>query len=99
SSVHFDLQNASPDHLQQLALLPLQLLDALEVSIKQLQTENQRLRQHSVSNKLPSFVKPTPPNLHISLVTSAPKLSPAPLIRSLVGFTTPSTDAHFALSP
>jgi transposase len=55
--VDVDLENATPDELRQLVLQLLARLQVLEQRNKELEAENERLRQEAGNNKPPSFVK------------------------------------------
>lgn len=55
--MNVDLDNATREELKGLVLLLLERLQAMEERIKEVEADNERLRQQSGSTKLPSFVK------------------------------------------
>lgn len=55
--MNLDLENTSNSQLKQLVLLLLERVQLLEQRVKDLEAENERLRQGSGSSKPPSFVK------------------------------------------
>ena len=56
--MNLDLEEASNAQLKEFVLLLLERVQLLEQRVRELEAENDRLRQNSGSNKPPSFVKP-----------------------------------------